>query len=147
MGIALFAVRRFGRLILTAFIISTVVFLVLRVIPGDPAAVIAGIDASEEDVRAVRYSIFDYSEVESIDASVEELRLIAELNKETSRVNPNVLIAQVGPDPLVLDLSRMWQFYVKDLPWESRLFQSRSEAETWIQDRLGNEPAQEPDGS
>jgi peptide/nickel transport system permease protein len=36
-------------------IISTIVFLVIRVIPGDPAMVIAGIDASEsaiEDIRA-----------------------------------------------------------------------------------------------
>ena len=54
MGLALFAIRRFGRLLLTAYIISTVVFLVLRVIPGDPAAVIAGIDASTEDVQRIR---------------------------------------------------------------------------------------------
>ena len=54
MGTALFAIRRFGRLLLTAYIISTVVFLVLRVIPGDPAAVIAGIDASSEDVQRIR---------------------------------------------------------------------------------------------
>lgn len=51
---ALFAIRRFGRLILTAYIISTVVFLILRVIPGDPAEVIAGIDASTEDILKIR---------------------------------------------------------------------------------------------
>ena len=54
MGTALFVIRRFGRLLLTAYIISTVVFLVLRVIPGDPAAVIAGIDSSAEDVQRIR---------------------------------------------------------------------------------------------
>ena len=35
-------------------IISTIVFLVIRVIPGDPALVIAGIDASESDIEAIR---------------------------------------------------------------------------------------------
>ena len=35
-------------------IISTIVFLVIRVIPGDPALVIAGIDATESDIAAIR---------------------------------------------------------------------------------------------
>ena len=35
-------------------IISTIVFLVIRVIPGDPALVIAGIDASESDIEEIR---------------------------------------------------------------------------------------------
>jgi peptide/nickel transport system permease protein len=35
-------------------IISTIVFLVIRVIPGDPALVIAGIDASEADIEDIR---------------------------------------------------------------------------------------------
>ena len=35
-------------------IISTIVFLVIRVIPGDPALVIAGIDASASDIESIR---------------------------------------------------------------------------------------------
>jgi peptide/nickel transport system permease protein len=35
-------------------IISTIVFLVIRVIPGDPASVIAGIDASASDIEGIR---------------------------------------------------------------------------------------------
>ena len=53
-NIIAFALRRFGRLVLTVLIISTIVFLVIRVIPGDPALVIAGIDASESDIEAIR---------------------------------------------------------------------------------------------
>jgi peptide/nickel transport system permease protein len=41
-------------LILTVLLISTIVFLVIRVIPGDPALVIAGIDASQSDIDAIR---------------------------------------------------------------------------------------------
>ena len=46
--------KKFGRLILTVLLISTIVFVVIRVIPGDPALVIAGIDASQSDIDAIR---------------------------------------------------------------------------------------------
>ncbi|MDR1316897.1 MAG: ABC transporter permease [Spirochaetales bacterium] len=46
--------RKTGRLFLTVFVISTVVFFILRVIPGDPAYVVAGVDAPSEAVEAIR---------------------------------------------------------------------------------------------
>ncbi len=55
--ILLFAIRRFCRLILTILLISTIIFLVIRVIPGDPALVIAGIDATESDISAIRIKL------------------------------------------------------------------------------------------
>ena len=39
---------------MTVLLISTIVFVVIRVIPGDPALVIAGIDASRSDIEAIR---------------------------------------------------------------------------------------------
>jgi ABC-type dipeptide/oligopeptide/nickel transport system permease component len=46
--------KKFGRLVLTVLLISTIVFVVIRVIPGDPALVIAGIDSSQSDIDAIR---------------------------------------------------------------------------------------------
>ena len=57
MEILSFALRRIGRLILTVFLISTIIFFVIRIIPGDPALVIAGMDASAEDIAAIRAKI------------------------------------------------------------------------------------------
>ena len=54
MDLVKFLARRLGRLLLTIFIISTLVFFVIRVIPGDPALVIAGVDAAPEDIAAIR---------------------------------------------------------------------------------------------
>jgi peptide/nickel transport system permease protein len=54
MQVLIFALRRFGRLLLTVLLISTIIFFVIRVIPGDPALVIAGIDATQEDIQAIR---------------------------------------------------------------------------------------------
>jgi peptide/nickel transport system permease protein len=52
-----FALKRLGRLLLTVLLISTIIFFVIRVIPGDPALVIAGLDASPESVAAIRAKI------------------------------------------------------------------------------------------
>ena len=57
MGVILFILKRFVRLIATVLIISTIIFFVIRVIPGDPALVIAGVDAEEEEIAAIRAKI------------------------------------------------------------------------------------------
>ena len=44
-------------MILTVLLISTIVFVVIRVIPGDPALVIAGIDSSQSDIDAIRVKL------------------------------------------------------------------------------------------
>ena len=49
-----FMLQRLGRLVLTVFIVATVVFVIVRVVPGDPALVIAGVDAHPQDIAAIR---------------------------------------------------------------------------------------------
>jgi ABC-type dipeptide/oligopeptide/nickel transport system permease component len=49
--------RKIGRFFLTILVISTVVFFTLRIIPGDPAYVVAGIDASPEAVKAIQIKL------------------------------------------------------------------------------------------
>lgn len=57
MNVVAFLMKRFGRLLLTVLIMTTIVFFLVRVLPGDPAAVIAGIDAGPEEVRAIRHEL------------------------------------------------------------------------------------------
>ncbi|MEI6876131.1 MAG: ABC transporter permease [Spirochaetota bacterium] len=52
-----FVIRKFLRLILTVLTVATIIFFVIRVIPGDPALVIAGIDASDADIQAIRHKL------------------------------------------------------------------------------------------
>jgi peptide/nickel transport system permease protein len=54
MTVANFIIRRLGRLAATVFIIASIVFFLIRVIPGDPALVIAGIDSDPADIEAIR---------------------------------------------------------------------------------------------
>lgn len=51
---ALFLVKRLITLLLTLLVASLVVFLVLEVLPGDPAAVMLGVGAQEDTLAALR---------------------------------------------------------------------------------------------
>ena len=53
-GIGTYLVRRLGATLVALLGVSTIVFLMVRVLPGDPARVIAGLLASEEEVAHIR---------------------------------------------------------------------------------------------
>ncbi len=49
-----FLIRRFAQGVVTVLLASILVFLVMRLIPGDPALLLVGQDASAEDIEQVR---------------------------------------------------------------------------------------------
>lgn len=49
--------RRLGGMIVVLAIVATVVFVIVRVTPGDPAAVMLGSDATPEDVAQLRHQM------------------------------------------------------------------------------------------
>ncbi len=53
-GTAAHIVRTLLLSLITLFGVSVLIFLMLRVLPGDPARVLAGLNASEEDVARIR---------------------------------------------------------------------------------------------
>ena len=48
-----YVARRFLALIPVALVVATVAFVLIHLAPGDPASVIAGPDATHEDVRKI----------------------------------------------------------------------------------------------
>lgn len=51
---ALFLIKRLVGLVLTLFLAALVIFLVLEILPGDPAAMMMGVSATPETVAALR---------------------------------------------------------------------------------------------
>ncbi|MEM3647268.1 MAG: ABC transporter permease, partial [Thermofilum sp.] len=49
-----YILRRLGALVLTFFLLSIIIFLVMRVIPGDPAQIILGTEADPELLAKLR---------------------------------------------------------------------------------------------
>jgi peptide/nickel transport system permease protein len=54
---ASFALRRLGGLVLAFFVIVTMTFLIVQLLPGDPAVQLAGPQASNTEVEALRTSL------------------------------------------------------------------------------------------
>jgi peptide/nickel transport system permease protein len=52
--VAVFLVKRFSALVLTLLAASAVVFVVLEILPGDPAAVMLGVNAQPDTLAALR---------------------------------------------------------------------------------------------
>ncbi|HWU41538.1 MAG TPA: ABC transporter permease, partial [Candidatus Acidoferrum sp.] len=52
-----YVARRFMLMIPTLFGVATIVFFIVRLIPGDPARVMAGDSATEEQVTRIRQSL------------------------------------------------------------------------------------------
>jgi peptide/nickel transport system permease protein len=55
--VSFFLIKRFLILIATLLLVSGVIFLVLQVIPGDPAQLILGIQATPENLQALRHNL------------------------------------------------------------------------------------------
>ncbi|MFT4042642.1 MAG: ABC transporter permease [Gordonia sp. (in: high G+C Gram-positive bacteria)] len=53
----LYVAGKLGQALLTLFLASVVIFLILRLIPGDPATVLAGADATDETIASIRQNL------------------------------------------------------------------------------------------
>jgi hypothetical protein len=91
---------------------------------------------TEEKTRAIVYIICDYRQVTSVDITAEDIRELAERDKEAARINPNIIMATVVGGDLGFGLSRMWQAYTSENPFVARIFRAMDEAERWVADQV-----------
>lgn len=91
--------------------------------------------SNNELLQRLKYSLSDYSPAQKILVSADAIQRVAELCKKTAASHPEVIVAQVGESDLIFGLSRMFQAYIADLPWEIRLFRTRPEAEAWLRQK------------
>ena len=69
--------------------------------------------------------------------TAEDIRKDVKIAQEVAKVNGDLTMISVMPDPLAYGISRMWTMISSgELPWESVIVKSREEAEILIQDIL-----------
>jgi hypothetical protein len=82
----------------------------------------------------LRYQIWDFSKATDITASGEDMRLLAMLDDQASKANPQLISAMVGPPHLFLGAARVYHIYLEiwapSLP--SRHFSNLQAARDWI---------------
>lgn len=90
-------------------------------------------------IKKINILVIDFTDVESIDMSAEDIKLDVELNQKVARSNPYLTIIGIMPGPLAFGLSRMWQAYAEFSPanpWRQYLVRTVKEANAIIEDTL-----------
>lgn len=103
---------------------------------ADVARINAELYRTPESIRALRYQICDYTEVDAIQLSAPEVRELARQDSEAARVHPRMPIAVVGSTDLLFGLLRMWEAYSSLHDLNSAVFRSVAEAQVWIAQTL-----------
>ena len=87
--------------------------------------------------RPVLYTFFDFNGVMGVSISTDQVRAAADLAIRGSRYQSVGRVVSIyAKDDLPFALARMWQILVEQTGWETRVSRDRSEAMTWIQERV-----------
>ena len=92
---------------------------------------------SPEDILKIKYQLWDFTNVNNITISIEDIKAIAEQDAEAANINPNMTIILVANNDLIYSLGRLWMDYSKESPFKSMFFPNIKDAEEWIDEMIG----------
>jgi hypothetical protein len=93
--------------------------------------------ASPESVNRLRYIVIDQADA-VLDLSTQDLRILAVQGKCLAKLTPaGVVVAIIAPRAVDYGMARMWQVLVEETGWETRVFRSFDDADSWLRQRIG----------
>lgn len=92
--------------------------------------------SSTKKILLLKYILADFTNTNKLDLSSDHVLQCSDLSMCASKENPNICIAAVMNSDLGYGLSRMWQAYTDDIPWNAKVFRTRSEAEDWLHNEI-----------
>lgn len=95
---------------------------------------------NEENLKKQKYQIIDRTHCTEYQVSSDEVEEISALDNKASEVNPNIIIALIAPTSLQYGISRMWQAYIKDDRFVTKIFEDRESADLRIKTQLAGKP-------
>jgi hypothetical protein len=91
---------------------------------------------SSKSYEGVRWLIVDETASTSMEVSPEEIRTIKQQDDRLAAVLPEMVTAVVVPYDKGFGMSRMWEMLTERPGWSTRVFRSRSEAESWLREEV-----------
>ena len=91
---------------------------------------------SETNLKRQKYQIIDRTGCTDYCVTPEDVRKIADIDKEAAKTNPHIIIAVVSPTYLQFTMSKMWRAYVNDSCFLTAIFSDRGKADKWIKEQL-----------
>jgi len=101
-------------------------------------AALTEIYRSEENYKKVKYSITDFTHVESLDISIAEIEVMAQMHRIVAKTTPYRVVVMAVSKDLAFGLSRVWQANVDEIKWDTTIVRSRSEAESLDKEKVKN---------
>jgi hypothetical protein len=92
--------------------------------------------SSEESIRKSRYGMLDFSKIEWFNTTSTELKIVTDMDTRAARINPDLIITIITEESSAYGLSQIWRAYMDETNWESKIFRSRPEAESWMKKRV-----------
>ncbi len=92
--------------------------------------------SSIKKILLLKYILADFTGTDKLDLCSNHILKCSSLSMSASLENPNICIAAVMNSDLGYGLSRMWQAYTDDIPWNAKVFRTRSEAEDWLREEI-----------
>ena len=92
----------------------------------------------EENLQKQKYQIIDRTHCTEYQVSSEDIERISDIDNRASEVNSYIIIAVVSSTPLQYGMTRMWQAYIKEDRFMTKIFSDRKSADEWIKLQLGN---------
>lgn len=87
---------------------------------------------------SVQYKIIDRTECTDYHVRADDVRLIAEQEKEAAKNNPRLIIALIAPTKVQFAMSRMLKSYLEAAVtgYKTEIFNDRKSAQEWISKQL-----------
>jgi hypothetical protein len=97
-----------------------------------------------EAILKMRYKIIDRSECTDYCVTTDEIKLIAGQDMKVAKVNRDITILLVSPTPVQYGMTRMWQVYVAETGFTTKIFADRQSADAWLSSAFGEPDQDDP---
>lgn len=95
----------------------------------------------KEQIKKIKYRIFDVSKADKIELSTEQVIRKANMTAKAFKLNPNMRVAVFGNPDLIFGLGRMWTTYACEMSgYENNceVFREMDKLVKWIKDEKEN---------
>ncbi len=86
----------------------------------------------DERLPTLKYKIAEFVEGEEFDVTAKSIREVAAMDKRGAEINPGMKVAIVATRTLIVGMARMYELSGGDGAWETRVFETMSEARQWV---------------
>lgn len=94
--------------------------------------------STTEKILKQKYQLIDRTHCTEYHINAEEIKVIAEQDKEAVKYNPTIMMVFVATNAQQFGASKMWQEHVGESGFLTKIFRNRRSADEWLEQQLKN---------